>query len=263
MIEHAALGWWTPALAYGVSVLGSFIGLMFATRARSADGASRWGWLVLGAVSLGGAAVWSMHFIAMMGFRVNGMVIRYDPWLTVVSAAVAIAIMAAALAVVTLWRGLPALLAGGAAAGAGVVAMHYMGMASMRMEGEMHHSTGFVAAACVIAVVAATVALWFARNLTSSGSIVAAAFVMGVAVAAMHYTGMMGVSVEGATGSMSDVPEGMSALDFLTPMILGPGLFLALSALLLLALPEEERGRARPGSRYGSAPAARDTGVWS
>ncbi|WP_017558819.1 MHYT domain-containing protein [Nocardiopsis baichengensis] len=262
MIEHAALGWWTPALAYGVSVLGSFIGLMFATRARSAEGASRWGWLALGAVSLGGAAVWSMHFIAMMGFRVSGTVMRYDAWLTVASAAVSVAIMAAALAIVTVWRGVPALLIGGATAGAGVVAMHYMGMASMRMDGRMHHVPGFTVAACVIAVVAATVALWFARNLTKSGSIVAAAFLMGVAVSAMHYTGMMGVRVSGGPG-MSSTPEGMTALDFLTPMILGPGLFLALSALLLLALPEEERTGPEPRVRSSAAFAGRDTGVRS
>lgn len=190
-----------PALAYGVSVLGSFIGLMFAAWARSAEGAPRWGRTALGAVSLGGAAVWSMHVIAMMGFRVSGMVIRYDAWLTVAGAAVSVAIMAAAPAIVTVWRGVPALLVGGATAvGAGVVAV--------------------------------------------------------------HDTGMMGVRVSGGPG-MSSTPEGMTALDFLTPMILGPGLFLALSALLLPALPEEERAGTGPRVRSSAAFAGRDTGVRS
>ncbi|HJE60232.1 MAG TPA: histidine kinase, partial [Nocardiopsis listeri] len=57
----------TPALAYAVSVIGSFLGLVFASRARRTTGLVRWQWLILAALSLGGIAVWSMHFIAMLG----------------------------------------------------------------------------------------------------------------------------------------------------------------------------------------------------
>lgn len=42
MIDHFAYGWWTPAIAYLLSVTGSFIGLRFALLARDAVGAGRW-----------------------------------------------------------------------------------------------------------------------------------------------------------------------------------------------------------------------------
>ncbi|MBA3799981.1 MAG: hypothetical protein H0X18_12985, partial [Geodermatophilaceae bacterium] len=76
-IEHFAYGVLTPILAYAMSFIGSLLGLQCTARARFATGRSRVGWLLLAAVSIGGTGVWVMHFIAMLGFRVTGMDIRY------------------------------------------------------------------------------------------------------------------------------------------------------------------------------------------
>jgi NO-binding membrane sensor protein with MHYT domain len=195
MIDHFSLGLWTPVAAYAVSAIGSFVGLMFARRSRMASGATRWWWLALSAICLGGTAVWSMHFIAMMGFRVHGTAIRYDAVLTIASGLLAILVMGAALHLTTTRPTAGRLLVGGAIAGSGVVGMHYMGMASMHMHGHMHHDPAYVAAASAIAQVAATVALWFCMRLDGAFAIAAAALVMGVAVSCMHYTGMFGVGV--------------------------------------------------------------------
>ncbi|MFD0775765.1 MHYT domain-containing protein, partial [Streptomonospora algeriensis] len=97
MIEHFAYGWTTPAIAYAVSFLGSLIGLQAAGRARRSQGGARAGWLFLAALTLGSAAIWAMHFIAMLGFSVQSTTLRYDVPLTVLSGLLAVAAVGAGL----------------------------------------------------------------------------------------------------------------------------------------------------------------------
>ncbi|MEU1897086.1 MHYT domain-containing protein [Nocardiopsis dassonvillei] len=254
MIDHFTQGPLTPALAYVVSVIGSFVGLMFATRARRATGASHWTWLSLSALCLGGTAVWSMHFIAMMGFEVSGTAIRYDPVLTVASGLLAVLVMGVALHLTINLRTTWSLLAGGAIAGTGIVAMHYMGMASINMRGHMGHDPLYVVLAAVIALVAATVALWFALRLRGVLAILAASAVMAVAVCCMHYTGMFGVHVTmDGTASTAPVP-GSTGADLLLPLVMGQFVFLlACSLLLMLGVDDTGAGGDRAARAKDSA----------
>ena len=77
----------------------------------------------------------------------------------------------------------------------GVVAMHYTGMSAMHVAGRITYDPRLVAASGVIAVVAATVALWFTVSIRGWWPILAAAAIMGVAVCGMHYTGMAAMRV--------------------------------------------------------------------
>ncbi|WP_017597151.1 MHYT domain-containing protein, partial [Nocardiopsis lucentensis] len=192
MVQYLAQNALTPTIAYTVSVIGSLLGLSFAARARLTVSGARWVWLSLAALSLGGTAVWSMHFIAMMGYSVPDVIIRYDPLLTVGSGALAVAVMAVALALTATRPTNARLVVGGLISGIGIVSMHYMGMASMNFVGTMRHDHGHVIAATAIALVAATAALWFASRLRGSPVIVGASLVMAAAVTAMHYTAMAG-----------------------------------------------------------------------
>ena len=234
MIEHFTHGPLTPAVAYAVSVIGSFVGLMFAARARNSRGAARGTWLTFSALCLGGTAVWSMHFIAMLGFHVPGLSIRYDAMLTIASGLLAVVAMGLAQYLTVIHRGTGWLLAGGAIAGAGIVAMHYMGMASINMHGHLGHDPLFVGLAVVVALVAATVALWFTQRLKGVPSILLASLVMGVAVSSMHYTGMFGmhVTVNESAGAAS-VP-GSTAPELLLPLVVGLFVFLLVCSLLLM-----------------------------
>ncbi|WP_304451936.1 MHYT domain-containing protein [Nocardiopsis sp. YSL2] len=251
MTDQLSQDWLTPAIAFSVSVCGSVLGLAFAGRARRARGAARWQWLILAAFSLGGMAVWSMHFIAMMGFRVAGALIRYDAFLTLVSGVTAVVVMGAALTMTIRRRTLPWILAGGALAGAGVVAMHYTGMASMNMHGTMHHAPSAIAAACVIALVAATVAMWFSARLRGAPAIAAGSLVMAVAVTSVHYTAMTGVSVAAPEAVRTDPPPGSTAADLLLPVIIGLFVLLLVCSLFLMLGEEEERVDPSPS---GSGP---------
>jgi len=88
---------------------------------------------------------------------------------------------------------------GGALMGAGIGAMHYVGMAAMRMNAVMRYDPVLFVVSVIVAVVLATTALYtkFLASSRTDGSAhhhwwtkLGAAFVMGCAVAGMHYTGM-------------------------------------------------------------------------
>ncbi|MET8835053.1 MHYT domain-containing protein [Micromonospora sp. NPDC004540] len=196
-ISHFEYGWITPALSYALSVLGSVLGLVCAGRIRTATGAGQrvW-WGFLAAWALGGTAIWAMHFMAMLGFAVAGTRIRYDVPLTAASTAIAMAAVGIGLAVVGTGRLSAArLLAGGLFTGLGVAAMHYTGMAAMRLDGTLGYDRVRVALSVVIAVVAASVALWLSMTVRRGVAIAASALVMGIAVNGMHFTGMSALSV--------------------------------------------------------------------
>jgi NO-binding membrane sensor protein with MHYT domain len=74
--------------------------------------------------------------------------------------------------------------------------MHYTGMAAMIMPAKISYDTNLFYASIAIAVVAATVALWLAFNLRGNLQRFGSAFVMGIAVCGMHYTGMYAVRME-------------------------------------------------------------------
>src|SRR5690606_33381921 len=116
------------------------LGLMLSSRARLAGGRESAYWLIGAAVAIGGTGIWTMHFIAMMGFHVSGTVIRYDVPLTAASALLAIVVVGAGLFLVHHGRGrIGFLLGGGVLAGVGVAGMHYLGMAAMRMSAHVSY----------------------------------------------------------------------------------------------------------------------------
>ncbi|GAA1019350.1 MHYT domain-containing signal sensor [Acrocarpospora pleiomorpha] len=230
-INHFAHGWVTPVLAYLMSVVGSFLGLLLTSRARSAEGPARVRWLVGGALSIGGTGIWVMHFIAMMGFDVPGTLIRYDVPLTIGSFVIAVAVVFGGLLVVSRGGGQPLpLLLGGLITGVGVAGMHYTGMFAMNMSGQVNYDILVVAISVLIAIVAATVALWFTLRVEGALATIGAALIMGVAVNGMHFTGMYAMSVRLQDGLSTG---GAEAIDFLLPLLVGISL---LTVGLLLAV---------------------------
>jgi MHYT domain (predicted integral membrane sensor domain) len=197
-IDHFSYGAVTPTLSYTLSVLGSLLGLVCTARARAMeDSRRRARWLLLAAWSIGGTGIWVMHFMAMLGFSVAGIPIRYDLATTVASWLTAVVVVAIGLFIAGFGQPGPVkIVMGGVITGLGVAAMHYTGMAAMRMPAIVHYDQTLVAASIAIAVVAATVALWFTVTVRRGSMILIAALVMGVAVNGMHFTGMFAMSVE-------------------------------------------------------------------
>ena len=245
-IHHFDHGWLTPTISYVLSVLGSYLGLVCAVRLRTAHSTGwRVWWLSLAAVAIGGTGIWTMHFVAMLGFSVSGTAIRYDVALTAASAIIAVVTVGIGLVIALLGERARRvrIVIGGLLAGLGVAAMHYTGMAAMRLNGDISYTTGRVAVSVVIAVVAATVALWLALTVSKPLIIFASALVMGVAVNGMHFTGMTAMSVreDGTAGNLS----GASASTLLVPIGLAVifGVF-GLVYALIAAPTDEDRAAA-------------------
>ncbi|MGA5298496.1 MHYT domain-containing protein [Nucisporomicrobium flavum] len=240
-IHHFEHGWVTPAVSYTLSVLGSLLGLVCAVRLRYArSGGGRAWWLALSAIAIGGTGIWTMHFVAMLGFGVVGTPIRYDVALTAASAVLAIAAVGAGMMIVFGGERARAarIVAGGLLAGLGVAAMHYMGMYAMHLNGHISYGTPRVAVSVAIAVVAATVALWLTVTVQKPLAILGAALIMGVAVNGMHFTGMSAMTVR--AGDAAGTPSGATATTLLIPI----GLAVVFAALglvyALMAAPTDE-----------------------
>jgi MHYT domain (predicted integral membrane sensor domain) len=252
-LDHATFGWLTPVLSYAMASIGAALGLHCTVRALEADGRSRRNWLITAASAIG-TGIWTMHFVAMLGFGVSGTDIRFDVPLTLLSLVVAMVVVGLGVFAVGYSRDRSrALLLGGLTTGFGVASMHYLGMAALRLHGTVGYDPVLVALSVVIAVVAATAALWAALNITSSGAVALASLVMGAAVTSMHYTGMLAVSIR-VTPSGNELP-GATVMQFIFPFAVGLGSYLFLTSAFVALSPT-----ARERAAYASAGRAETAG---
>ena len=221
--------------SYAISVFGSYTALQLAGQITNLRDSVNRLWLLGAAVALGGGAIWSMHFVAMLAY-VMPMYVTYDVTLTLLSLIVAVAVTGVGFAMICRKPTLSfsTLLGAGLIMGIGVGSMHYTGMAAMQMEGATsHHDPMIVAISIVIAIVASTAALWIAFHLRKGWQKFVSAFVMGVAVCGMHYTAMTGVSFT-HTASTVDSLMGLDSVIF--PRDLATYVIVATVGVLSLAL---------------------------
>jgi diguanylate cyclase (GGDEF)-like protein/PAS domain S-box-containing protein len=177
-----------------IAMFGSFTALSHAERMRESTGRQARAWMLAGGVTLG-MAVWSMHFIGMLAFHLP-IPLAYDTELTFISALPAIA---AALLGFHLLRS-PELqfrkvLVGGFFMGLGITAMHYTGMAALKMQPAISYDPTTFVLSVVIAITAAIGAMLivYAGEKTGLHPLIQhllGAVIMGFAIAGMHYTGM-------------------------------------------------------------------------
>jgi PAS domain S-box-containing protein len=178
------------ALSVLIATAASYTALDLAGRIRASSGFSCWAWLATSAVAMGGG-IWSMHFVAMLAFSMPGMEASYDVPLTVLSLVLAILVTGVGLHAASRKEATPrVLLFSGLFVGLGIVAMHYTGMAAMRMEARLSYDKVWVAISVLIAIGAATVALWLAFQNTGLAQKLVAAVAMGLAISGMHYAAM-------------------------------------------------------------------------
>ncbi|GAA0491364.1 MHYT domain-containing signal sensor [Paractinoplanes deccanensis] len=241
-VHHFTYGVFNPLAAYLLAFLGSFFGLLGTARARDARTSSRRNrWLLISAFAIGGGAIWLMHFAAMLGFEVPDSPVRFDIPMTVLSLAFAVAAVGTGLLIVGHGRrSLPKVIAAGVLTGGGVLAMHYTGMYGMNVAGEMRYDLGLVVASAIIAVVASTVALWFAVSVRGWAPISGAAAIMAVAVCGMHYTGMAAMSVHLDPATPTQV-DGFRPLTMIVPItLITAATIVGVALSALQAMTEEE-----------------------
>jgi diguanylate cyclase (GGDEF)-like protein/PAS domain S-box-containing protein len=147
-------------------------------------------WL-LGAATVFGAGVWATHFISELAYE-PGFPISYDAGLTAISLVAAIG--AVWLAMFVAYRfAAPAL--GGAMIGAGITAMHYIGMAALRAPAQLHWDAGYVLASAAIAMTFAAAAM----RALSWGPVLqgrlSAVVLLVLAIVGLHFTAMAAVTL--------------------------------------------------------------------
>ncbi|MGI5425079.1 MHYT domain-containing protein [Streptomyces sp. CA-179760] len=231
-VDGFSYGLVTPLVAYLMACLGGALGLRCTTRSMLVAQSWRPGWLALGSAAIG-SGIWTMHFVAMMGFTVQETPIHYDKAMTFASLAVAVVMVGVGVFIVG-YKGArgTALFTGGTITGLGIASMHYLGMASMRLDGKLEYNTFTVGISVAIAMCAATAALWAAGQVRGFLWSVGASLVMGLAVSGMHYTGMaaLDVHLHGTAAPTS----GESPAALLAPMLIGPLAFLLLAGVVVM-----------------------------
>ena len=187
---------WDPvliAISYLVAFIASFVALDSAGKIPLSSRKAALFWRIAGGMTLG-IGIWSMHFIGMLSMQMP-MMMRYDLWLTLASLGVAIIASTTALDIAVAGNNRSSFrpIVATAILSAGVVSMHYIGMAALMLDGSIIWDRRIVGLSVVIAVVASGTALWLAFRLRDKGVFIErllAALVMGAAICAMHYTGM-------------------------------------------------------------------------
>ncbi len=198
---------------------------------RGAARAYRPVWVGMAALVMGGG-IWAMHFIGMLALQMD-MPTSCATGGTLLSLLVTVGATGAAFAwVCRAGARRRDVLPAGVLMGGGVAAMHYTGMAAMRMPADVAYAWPVVALSVVIAVATSTAALWLALRNSGVGQKLGAAAVMGFAVYGMHYCGMLAATFA-AYGIHHAGPEA-AALDGIPPETLA--LYVAGATFLILFL---------------------------
>ncbi|WP_306393735.1 MHYT domain-containing protein [Telluria beijingensis] len=220
-----------------VAILASYTALSLAMRVRQSQGRAPYFWIAGGALAMG-SGIWAMHFIGMLAFRLP-MPVGYDPLITFASWLLPVVASGLALWQVRHRAFRRRHLAWSAVLmGAGINAMHYTGMAGMRMDPAISYTPWLFALSVAIAIGASALALQLGLRLhedSHGGSRsrravqVAASIIMGGAIAGMHYTGMAAAHFE--AGSVCRAALGGVDQDHLAALVT-----VATVALLSIAL---------------------------
>jgi PAS domain S-box-containing protein len=200
------------ALSILIAMLGSYATINLAGRITANRGGARLSWRIGGATALA-IGTWAMHYTGMLAFRLP-VPISYD-WPTALLSFLP-SLLASAVALVVVIR--PKMESRRAFVasifiGGGIAALHYTAMASMRFQGMHRYSPPLVALSMLLAILFALLSVWLMflfRDEPSGWKVRKGASValMGTAIWAMHYTGMVSASfMESAT-----VPDLSSAV---------------------------------------------------
>jgi two-component system, sensor histidine kinase and response regulator len=181
-----------------IAIAASYAALDLTGRVTAARGRIRLAWLGGGATAMG-IGIWAMHIKGMLAFHLP-VPVEYH-WPTFL-ASLLVAILASAVALYVASRqkmGRGEALTGSVIMASGIAGMHYIGMAAMRLPAIARFSLLLVTISVLFAFIFSLVALLMAFDLREETRWtvprrLGSATVMGLAVSAMHYTGMAAAS---------------------------------------------------------------------
>ena len=248
---------WAVATSYLIAAFASYVAIDLARRVRDRDGRLAPWWWAGGAFAMG-TGVWSMHFMAMLGFEA-GLVIGFAPGKTLLSWLSAVLAGAMALAVSARPQLSPrTLVLAPFPIAAAILVMHYGGMAAAEMVPGIDWDGPLVAASAGVALATAAAALLIFFHLREPQRAgrwslqLGAALVMGLAITAVHFTGMAAVRLP--VGSVCTSGDGLRGLGL--QALTGTLTFILLGAVLLASIADARRrseGRLRSSLQAADA----------
>ena len=177
------------ALAALICVLACMSSFNLGARAAKKSGYARWAWLAIAAVAAG-YGVWATHFVAMLAYKVP-VASSFDVPNTIASALIAIASNGAGFWIainprLSRWR----FAAGGAIAGLGISAMHYLGMDAWHVAALREWNMPYVVASVILGTGLGTASFHVGFAEAGLKHRLAGAAIFMVAIVAMHFTAM-------------------------------------------------------------------------
>lgn len=180
------------AMSFVVALVAGFTGLSLTRNLSSKSLPRRKASVALASVALGGG-IWSMHFVAMLGLQLP-ILFYYDAAITLASALIAILMVAVALGLLHLVeRSSRNITLAGAIVGAGILVMHYVGMAGLQLCRAIYSPMG-VALSSISAVMLCVLAFQVAYQTRNNRNILIGTLCFGVAVFTVHFLAMAGTS---------------------------------------------------------------------
>lgn len=230
-------------LAALICLTASFAAIHLMQWAQRADKSERLKWLCLAGVATG-FGVWATHFIAMLAYN-PGVPFSFDITLTFLSLVVAIVVTGSGLGLAVYHPFKGATWTGGAVAGLGIGAMHFLGIAAVQVAARIQWAPDLVVAALLLGAGLASYATAMAARATRHLHTAAAAGLLVLAIVSLHFTAM------GALTVVPDPSRGVSGIA-LSPThmstVIATAAFSVLLGSLLTALFGQKLKRARSES---------------
>jgi diguanylate cyclase (GGDEF)-like protein len=212
-VEHSL-----PHLLFAtvICVLGCVLTVRLFSKVRRTQGLQRLNWLFLSGF-VGGATIWTTHFIAMLGFRAPTLT-GYEPGTTLLSLFIGVSSAMIGFSIASLRRERTALIeAGGAVVGLGVAAMHYVGIAGFKVAGEIEWSRAYVVGSLLTAAVFGALVTNRSARPTTRFSKSGAALPLILAIVSTHFVGMAGMTI--VPDAAVSVPAEILSVGIMTSLV--------------------------------------------
>jgi signal transduction histidine kinase/CheY-like chemotaxis protein len=216
-------------LSFFVAVIALYAALELTERLR---GGARSIWLAPSAIVFGGG-IWSMHIIAILAYT-TPLERGYNPASAALSAFAAVAAAALALWIMRVGaiRGRVSwvhIAGAGTVLGAGLSAMLYVGITTLRVAGDLVYRPSLFALSVAIALAASAAMLWFAFSPTRWWQRALAAIATAASFCGMHYTGVAATAI---LGRATLTPPGLTVAE---PILAG-WIALAVGGVAMIAV---------------------------
>lgn len=184
-------------LSFLIAMVGSYATIVLAAQVTANHGRTRLWWRSGGAIALA-IGTWATHYTGMIAFRLP-IPVRYN-WPTLLLAFL-LSLLASFLPLIVVIRprmNSPSAFRAGVLMGAGIAALHYTLIASMRMQATAGYVPASVALSVLLAMVFSFLSIWltFLFRDVHGWTLrkLAGVVLMGAAIWLMHYTGMASVT---------------------------------------------------------------------